>query len=223
MNVRMCWVRIFLAGFISTASFCAPAEKELFDVEPIEDLMREHGLLNRLLLIYEEIIHRIDSNRPFDHNDLKSAVTIMKTFIEEYHEKDEEEFIFPLFKQAKKHVRLVDTLLEQHEAGRKITKEVLNIINSHETLSKKNKKKIANLLKKFVRMYRVHEAREDTVLYPALHFMMSKKEYEEMGEKFEQKEKERFGEGGFEHVLAQVAAIEKSLGIYNLAQFTPSL
>ena len=42
-----------------------------------------------------------------------------------------------------------------------------------------------------------------------------------MGEDFEKKEDELFGEDGFEKVVDKVAAIEKSFGIYNLAQFTP--
>ena len=32
-----------------------------------------------------------------------------------------------------------------------------------------------------------------------------------------------FGEDGFEKIVAQVAQIEKALGIYDLAQFTPKI
>ena len=32
------------------------------EVSPAEDLMREHGVLKRVLLIYEEAIRRIDTN-----------------------------------------------------------------------------------------------------------------------------------------------------------------
>ena len=32
------------------------------EVSAVEDLMREHGVLNRLLLIYEEIIRRLHNN-----------------------------------------------------------------------------------------------------------------------------------------------------------------
>jgi hypothetical protein len=32
-----------------------------------------------------------------------------------------------------------------------------------------------------------------------------------------------FGEHGFEKIVAQVAEIEKSLGIYDLSQFTPKV
>ena len=70
-------------------------------------------------------------------------------------------------------------------------------------------------------MYRPHEAREDTVLFPALHKIVPAKRLKELGEQFEKEEDRLFGEEGFEKTVDQVAAIEKQLGIYDLAQFTP--
>jgi len=72
-----------------------------------------------------------------------------------------------------------------------------------------------------VRMYAPHEAREDTVLFPALHDVVSKQEYGALGEDFEKKEHQLFGKEGFEGVVEHVGAIEKSLGIFDLRQFTP--
>jgi hypothetical protein len=42
-----------------------------------------------------------------------------------------------------------------------------------------------------------------------------------LGEDFEKKEDELFGEDGFGKMVDKVAQIEKKLGIYELAQFTP--
>ena len=72
-------------------------------------------------------------------------------------------------------------------------------------------------------MYRPHEAREDTVLFPALHSIVSRNEYDSLGEQFEDEEHKRFGEEGFEKMVDKVAGIEKELGIYDLAQFTPRI
>ena len=72
-------------------------------------------------------------------------------------------------------------------------------------------------------MYRPHEAREDTVLFPAFRGIVSPHEYDSLGESFEKKEHELFGEDGFEKMVDRVAGIEKSLGIYDLAQFTPKV
>jgi hypothetical protein len=70
-------------------------------------------------------------------------------------------------------------------------------------------------------MYRPHEAREDTVLFPALHTVISTKQVKELGEQFEKEEDRLFGDEGFEKTVDQVATIEKQLGIHDLSQFTP--
>jgi hemerythrin-like domain-containing protein len=72
-------------------------------------------------------------------------------------------------------------------------------------------------------MYRPHEAREDTVLFPAFRSVVSAHEYDALGDDFEKKEDELFGEDGFFKVVDKVAELEKKLGIYELAQFTPKL
>lgn len=60
-----------------------------------------------------------------------------------------------------------------------------------------------------------------TVLFPALHNILSPEQVHELGEQFEEQEDELFGEGGFHKTVENVAAIEKQLGIYELSQFTP--
>jgi len=72
-------------------------------------------------------------------------------------------------------------------------------------------------------MYRPHESREDTVLFPAIRKIVSRNEYFALGEDFEHKEHELFGEDGFDSMVGKVAGIEKQLGIYDLAQFTPKM
>ena len=66
-----------------------------------------------------------------------------------------------------------------------------------------------------------HEAHQDTVLAHALRNINSASECDGLGEDFEKKEHELFGEEGFEKMVDQVAAIEKKLGIYDWARFTP--
>jgi hemerythrin-like domain-containing protein len=75
----------------------------------------------------------------------------------------------------------------------------------------------------FIRMYRPHAAREDTVLFPALRKILSAKQLDALGDTFEAEENRLFGGEGFEKTVAQVASIERDLGIYDLGQFTAKL
>jgi hypothetical protein len=72
-------------------------------------------------------------------------------------------------------------------------------------------------------MYNPHEAREDTVRFPAFRKIVSKHEYDSLGKDFENKEHQTFGDEGFEKMVDRVAGIGKALGIYDLAQFTPKI
>ena len=201
----------------------APSDKKKVaeDISPAEDLMREHGVLNRVLLIYDEHLRRLTAKQTFDGSVLASAADIIRHFVEEYHEKLEEDFLFPRFRKAGKLVGLVDTLLAQHKAGRELTAQIRELGSLATLKYVSDTDKLADALRAFLRMYRPHEAREDTVLFPAFRSIVSPHEYDALGEDFEKKEDELFGEEGFFKVVDQVAALEKKLGIYDLSQFTP--
>ncbi|KTD17239.1 hemerythrin domain-containing protein [Legionella jordanis] len=192
------------------------------DISPNEDLMREHGVLRRILLIYREGILRIDQKKELNPASIHEAASIIREFIEGYHEELEEHFLFPRFEKAGQLTNLVGILKQQHTAGRTLTKRIIELSSSKPTYSN-HERQLASAMQEFITMYEPHAAREDTVLFPALHRILSEAQYQELGEQFEDEEHKRFGEKGFENILFQVASIEKALGIYDLAQFTPKV
>jgi hemerythrin-like domain-containing protein len=195
--------------------------KDAEDISPAEDLMREHGVLNRVLLIYDHHLHLLAAKQTFDGSVLAGAADVIRHFVEDYHEKLEEDFLFPRFRKAGKLVNLVDTLLDQHKAGRVLTAQIRELASVATLKYVSETDKLADALRAFLRMYRPHEAREDTVLFPAFRSLVSPHEYAALGDDFEKKEDERFGDEGFFKVVDQVAELEKKSGIYDLSQFTP--
>src|SRR5579884_4424993 len=67
------------------------------EVSPAEDLMREHGVLKRVLLIYGEAVRRIEAKEDVPPEAIMDSARIIRSFIEDYHEKLEENFLFPRF------------------------------------------------------------------------------------------------------------------------------
>jgi hemerythrin-like domain-containing protein len=187
-------------------------------VGPGEDLMREHGVLNRILLVYEEGIRRIRKGEPAPTQELRAGASLIKEFLEDYHERLEEEHLFPRFERAGKLTDLVSVLRAQHLAGRRLTASILAPAPPG---AGKGDAELADRLGQFVRMYRPHEAREDTVLFPAFRDLVTRQEYERLGDEFEGREDQVLGSHGFERVVDEVSSIEKTLGIYDLASFTP--
>ncbi|MBI1387144.1 MAG: hemerythrin domain-containing protein [bacterium] len=191
------------------------------DVSPAEDLMREHGVLKRVMLIYEEIISRLDGGKDFSPDSLRESAHIIRTFIEDYHEKLEEDFLFPRFRDANVLADLCDVLVKQHQAGRVLTDRTLQLSTLSSLKNEDDRRELSQALRQFIRMYSPHEAREDTVLFPAFRGIVSENEYDSLGEDFEDKEHDLFGEDGFDGMVDKVAEIEKTMGLYDLAQFTP--
>jgi hemerythrin-like domain-containing protein len=192
-------------------------------VSPPEDLMREHGVLRRILFIYDEILwRRLAPGEDFPLEVLVGSAEVVRRFVEDYHEKLEEEYIFPRFRNAGKSIELVDTLLAQHRAGRVLTDAILQRATNQALRDSAERAKLMAALRLFARMYRPHAAREDTVLFPALRSIISPHEFDALGEEFEDKEHELFGQDGFEGVVARVAGFERQLGIDELASFTAS-
>ena len=183
--------------------------------------MREHGVLKRVLLVYREGTRRLDAKEDLSPDTIAEAAAIIRTFIEDYHEKLEEDFLFPRFRKANMHVDLVEVLAAQHQAGRRVTDQTMQLATPRAIRNPDDRRRLTYSLRAFIRMYEPHEAREDTVLFPALRKIVTRHEYDTLGEDFEKKEHELFGEEGFEKMVDRVAAIEKRLGIYDLAQFTP--
>jgi hemerythrin-like domain-containing protein len=209
-------------GLLGPANLRAE-KKEETEVTPAEDLMREHGLLNRVLLIYEEFLRRIAGQADFDPGLLAESAGIIHSFIEDYHEKLEENYLFPRFEKARKLVDLVKTLRAQHQAGRRLTERILQIAKPSALKEAADRRSLQESLHQFIRMYRPHEAREDTVLFPALHEIVSPHEYGALGEEFEDKEHQLLGDEGFEKMVGKVVTIEKRMGIFELSQFTPKV
>jgi hemerythrin-like domain-containing protein len=190
------------------------------EISATEDLMREHGLLNRVLLIYEEAARRLEGQLELRPDVLPAAAALVRTFVEGYHEKLEEEFVFPRFEQALSHVDLVRTLRDQHQVGRKITAAIEQMTAPGPVVKKDDRKKLVTYLRGFVRMYRPHEAREDTALFPDFHKHLTVEEANAMGEAFEQRERTLFGENGFDGKVNEIDQLEIALDMHELSMFT---
>jgi hemerythrin-like domain-containing protein len=188
------------------------------EVTPAEDLMREHGVLRRVMYLYDEAALRLDGTGDVPLDAVAGGAGIVRRVIEDYHEKLEEDFLFPRFEKAGKLADLTAILRQQHQAGRTVTDAIVALAKA--PLADADRAKLATLLRHFNHMYRPHAAREDTVLFPELRALVGAHEYAELGEQFEDKEKDMLGDHGFEHAVDEVATLERAFGVDDLAALT---
>jgi len=193
------------------------------EVTATEDLMREHGVLRRALLVYSEAAVKIRSSPSAIPPDaLLKTAQLFRAFGEEYHERKlEETYIFPAVKKAGGPAAgYPDILIAQHARGREITDYIIAVTKGARLGTAGAQ--LAGAMDSLVRMYRAHAAREDTIVFPAWKQTLPAEQLDEMNDKFEDIEHEQFGEDGFEDAVKQIGEIESELGLADLAVFTAS-
>lgn len=208
------------ASTSSAGSAKGSTEKNGEEVGAVEDLMREHGVLRRSLVVYREAAARLRKQGDVPPDALRKTATLFRAFGEDYHERKlEEAFIFPAVKRAGGPAgALADVLAAQHQRGREVTDYILAVTQASKIGAKAEI--LAGVLDAFARMYESHAAREDTIVFPAWKKTMSSKELDEMGEKFEDIEHAQFGKDGFDDAVKQIGEVEGALGLSDLALFT---
>lgn len=196
---------------------------------PIEDLSREHALASRLLLVYEASLGMpigaetgaaagATGGQP-KIKDVAGAAGLLRQAVEDYHVRLEEEYLFPVFEKANQMTDMIAILRQQHAAARTLTDAILK------ASSGPGDNAGADALRPHVLAYihvlRPHAAHEETMLYPQLRAIASADQINDLQQTFMETEKRRLGAGGFRGLVAKVAQLEQSLGINNLAMFTP--
>jgi hemerythrin-like domain-containing protein len=200
-----------LAGVVPVAlPLTGNAKEGSKTVSATEDLMREHGVLRRALLVYQAASERLASGKgPVPAAALARTAKLFRTFGEDYHERRlEEQIIFPAVARLKgPAARYPDILHQQHDRGRDLTAYVMEVTRGGR-IAAGSGPALSRALHEFVIMYEHHAAREDTDVFPAWKQSLSAEAYREMGEEFERIEKQVFGHDAFEDAVKQVAAIE---------------
>jgi hemerythrin-like domain-containing protein len=192
------------------------------DVAATEDLMREHGIIRRALLIYREAATKLKQDPASVKPDaLEKTATLVRVFGEDYHEKQlEETFIFPALKKTQSPALVyLDVLMAQHARGRELTDYLLNVTKADQ-LPINSVNTVISAMESFARMYEHHMAVEDTIIFPAWKAAIGERELDELSAKFEEIEDEAFGGDGFDAASKRMSEIEQELGLANLGMFT---
>ena len=184
-----------------------------------ERLMRDSGILLRLLAIYETGGRRLGSGEDIEPTVFTQTAETMRDFVHGYHEKQEEEQVFPRFKKAGRMVDVIDVLQAQQAAGQKLTAHILELAPKSGT--KNERQAMIDAMQASVVLYRPHVARELTDVWPTLRALLTPNEFDELSAALEKDEAEKLSKDGFDKVAKNVEALEKRLGINDLSLFTP--
>jgi hemerythrin-like domain-containing protein len=194
-------------------------------VTPNEDLSREHGVIVRLLLVFEEAARRLKAGSAVEPTVLASGLELMERFGHDYHEGLEEQFVFPRFDGTDLE-GLCKVLFDQHVASRETSSRLQDLVKAD--LSGGRGREAATLMEATARMYWPHIGWEESVLFPAFRSRMAPEEYAGLEVQFAEQAKAALGPAlgaaigktGFAGAVEAVAGLEKDLGIGDLSRYT---
>jgi|AGTN01.2.fsa_nt_gi Hemerythrin HHE cation binding domain. len=182
--------------------------------------MMEHGLAERVMLIYERVVKEWKSGEETDLSLINRTAKIAKSSLSGCHERNEERCLFPVFKEEGYLSEMVEALERQHEAGREVTDKIIDLSSPGRIKDETHMNILMTLCRSYIFMYRPHMSRENSELFPRLPEIATQEAIGDIARKMSAATKGVIGEQGFEGSLRDLAEIEHSLGIHDVRGFT---
>jgi len=143
-----------LTGLWPAASRADDPKQDDEGVSAPEDLMREHGVIRRVMFVYDEGVRRLEAREDVPPEVFRRAAELVRRFVEEYHEKLEEQFVFPEFEKRQHPLgKMTAILRRQHAAGRAVTDTIVRLSEPAAYRLDKARKQLAEAARSFTRMY----------------------------------------------------------------------
>ncbi len=217
-----------IASFILQVGSHQPLKEKGEELEekessPTEDLMKEHGVIERIMLIYQRMIEKAITGQEVDVSVINRASKMVNEYVSKHHEHDEEEYVFPKFREANYIVDLVDTLEHQHNVSRELNLQVMELSSKGAEITQDEAVRLLDLCGMFINMYLPHISRENTILFPTFFDIVSPEYVQDTKKKMEDEEEKVLGETGFRGFVGHVAELEKEVGCHELSQYTAQL
>lgn len=221
MQTIMTPFRHFPASFDVLLQGTVPVTKNSAAQRSLPDgLMLEHGLAERIMLVYERLIKEWKSGEEVDLSLIGRTAQIAQSCLSGCHERNEERCLFPLFREEGYLAELVDALEGQHEAGRELTEKIIDLSTPGRIKDETHLNILMTLCRSHIFMYRPHISRENSELFPRLSAIASRSEIEKIGQKVAAATRDALGEPGFAGPLADLAEIERTLDIHDVRNYT---
>jgi len=167
---------------------------------PTQVLKAEHEGILTMLGVFDKIRMMMTSSAPVPAQHLDGIMEFFKEFIDACHHGKEEKFLFPALEAAgiPREGGPIGVMLAEHEAGRKLVRQMRDIRKKLSGGSSKAPSEFAETAGQYIDLLRNHIQKENTVLFPMADKVLAKAQLDRMGEQFDRLEKEEIGEGRHE-------------------------
>lgn len=175
---------------------------------PTDQLRREHDLVLMVVEAMEREVADIERTGQVHSERVAQMIDFTRYFTDGNHHTKEEELLFPLLEERSASAGgTVSILLSEHEAARDCIRKIDAALPDAEQ-SAEARAAIAENLKLYAFLLRLHIGKEDTVLFPLTERLLNAQEQEMLGVEFMRVEEKDAGGDPNEryHALAHTLA-----------------
>ena len=173
---------------------------------PTETLKHEHQIILLALGAVEREMQQIQAGGPVDEERIRQMIDFIQNFADCCHHAKEEKLLFA--RMAERGLPVdggpIGAMLQEHDAGRRFVRAAAEALTGASAGDADARTALTTNLLGYVRLLRVHIAKEDNILYPMADGILTPADQAELAAAFDRVEAEEMGEGTHEryHQLA---------------------
>ncbi|MCL5970771.1 MAG: hemerythrin domain-containing protein [Patescibacteria group bacterium] len=174
-------------------------------------LIEEHNAVLTVFEILRKINEQIEKDEKINVDHLDEIVEFFQVFIDQCHHSKEEVDLFPMVESFgfEADSDLVKELLEEHQEGREIVREIKDDLNKYKNGGKEKIKGVKENAEKYIGLLTEHIKKENTILFPRVNNLLSNDDQKEMTSEFEEIEKDVIGLGRHEEFHFMIDELKK--------------
>lgn len=136
--------------------------------KPIENLMDEHRLIEKVLAAMRRYASALQSGEPVERASIEGLVPFMREFADACHHGKEEHRLFPMLVERGLPARNgpIQAMCAEHETGRRLVGDLENAIGRHLDGHAGTAGELAAAMVAIADFYARHIWKEDNVLFP---------------------------------------------------------
>lgn len=177
-----------------------------------KQLIAEHQAVRLVLQIFQVISDHIQEGRAINYTHVNRLLDFLKVFIDKCHHTKEEQILFPIL--LKKNNDLaggpISVMLNEHDQGRKIIKQLLQDMESYKKDPENTGPRVIKDLDSYTSLLSQHILKENNILFPMADSILSEIEQNNLFDAFEELEINEIGPGtheGFHNMLEEYATV----------------
>jgi len=184
-------------------------------MDPIESLMHEHRMIERLMNVLNESMRRIEAGAEVDVDLFEKAIDFIKNFADRCHHMKEEGELFVIFAQKgiPDQGGPIGMMLNEHHIGRDYVRGMEEGLRRHKSGDRSQAQVLVQNARGYINLLSQHIMKEDNILYPMGNRLLSNADRKKLISRFEEIETEDIGEGVHEKYHHLIEDLENRIGL----------